>query len=113
MAAQGCSYEGIKNKPPANVRGFVFCVGAFFTMIKKVHILFAFILLGTSLFNLTVEAADIPKGLPREGDIISAFSVPVPNNQTFISYLMLKERGIFQPAEMDVKLLIIEVMNVY
>ena len=74
---------------------------------------FALIFLGMSLFNLAVEAADIPKGLPREGDIISAFSVPVPDNQTFMSYLMIEESGIFQPAEMDVRLLFIEVMNVY
>lgn len=82
-------------------------------MIKKIHILFAFIFLGMSLLNLAVEAAAIPKGLPRAGDIISAFSVPVPNNKTSMSYLMLEEDGIFQPAEMDVKLLFIEVLNVY
>ena len=79
---------------------------------KKPFII-ALILFGMNLFNQTGEAADVPKGLPRAGDIISAFSVPVPKNNTFRSYLMLEKSGIFQPAEMDVKLLIIEVLNVY
>ncbi len=79
---------------------------------KKTFII-AFILLGMNLFNSTGKAADVPKGLPRAGDIISAFSVPAPNNKTFRSYLMLEKNGFFQPAEMDVKLLVIEVMNVY
>ncbi|MDQ1331128.1 MAG: hypothetical protein QG578_1394 [Thermodesulfobacteriota bacterium] len=73
----------------------------------------AFVLLGMNLFNQAGEAADVPKGLLRAGDIIPAFSVPVPKNKTDRSYLMLKKSGIFQPAEMDVKLLIIEVLNVY
>lgn len=81
--------------------------------VSKKPIFFAFIFLGMRLFSLAVEAADIPKGLPREGDIISAFSIPVPGDNTFKSYLMIKEEGMFQPAEMDVKLLIIEVLNVY
>ncbi|MFO7665775.1 MAG: hypothetical protein R6V76_04085 [Desulfobacterales bacterium] len=73
----------------------------------------AFILLGMNLFNHNGEAADVPKGLPRPGDIIPAFSVPVPTNKAYRSYLMLKESGIFQPAEMNIKLLILEVLNVY
>lgn len=80
----------------------------------KKTIIVSIILLGMSLLNSSVEAADVPKGLPRSGDIISAFSVPVPKNDTDRSYLMLEEKnGVFKPAEMDVKLLIIEVLNVY
>lgn len=82
-------------------------------IIWKKTIIIAFILLGMNLFNLTGEAADVPKGLPRAGDIIPAFSVPVPTNKAYRSYLMLEKSGIFQPAEMDVKLLIIEVLNIY
>lgn len=82
-------------------------------IIWKKIIIASFILLGMNLFNQTGEAADVPKGLPRAGDIISAFSVPVPDNEKFRSYLMLEKSGLFQPAEMDVKLLIIEVLNVY
>jgi len=76
-------------------------------------IIVAFILLSMSLFDQPGEAADVPKGLPRSGDIIPAFSVPVPKNKTYRAYLMLEKSGVFQPAEMDVKLLIIEVLNVY
>jgi len=76
-------------------------------------IIVAFILLGMNLFNQNGEAADVPKDLLRAGDIISAFSVPVPENKAHRSYLMLEKSGFFQPAEMDVKLLVIEVMNVY
>ncbi len=79
----------------------------------KKTIIVAFILLSMNLYNQTGEAADVPKGLPRSGDIISAFSVPVPKNKTYRSYLMLEKSGVFQPAEMKVKLLIIEVLNVY
>ena len=81
--------------------------------IWKKTIIIAFILLGMNLFNQTGEAADVPKGLPRSGDIITAFSVPVPKNKTDRAYLMLEKSGVFQPAEMNVKLLIIEVLNVY
>jgi len=81
--------------------------------IWKKTVIIAFILLGMNLFNQTGEASDVPKGLPRSGDIIPAFSVQVPKNKTYRSYLMMKKSGIFQPAEMDVKLLIIEVLNVY
>lgn len=76
-------------------------------------VIIASILLGMNLFNLNGEAADVPKGLPRSGDIIPAFSVPVPKNNTYRSYLMVGKSAIFQPAEMDIKLLIIEVLNVY
>ena len=79
----------------------------------KKTIIVAFILLSMSLFNQSGEAADVPKGLLRSGDIIPAFSVPVPKNETYRSYLMLEKSGVFQPAEMDVKLLIIEVLNVF
>jgi hypothetical protein len=79
----------------------------------KNRFIIASILLGMTLFNQIGEAADVPKGLPRAGDIISPFSVPVPKNKTYKSYLMLEKSGFFQPAEMDVKLLVIEVMNVY
>lgn len=79
----------------------------------KKTIIIAFILLGMNLFNQTGEAADVPKGLPRSGDIITAFSVPVPKNKTDRAYLMLEKSGVFKPAEMEVKLLIIEVLNVY
>jgi len=79
----------------------------------KKSIIIACVLLGMNLFNQTGEAADVPEGLLRSGDIIPAFSVPVPKDKADRSYLMLKKSGIFQPAEMDVKLLIIEVLNVY
>jgi hypothetical protein len=83
------------------------------TKIRAKSIIIASILLGMSLFNQSGEAADAPKGLPRSGDIIPAFSVPVPENKTYRSYLMLKKSAFFQPAEIDAKLLIIEVLNVY
>ncbi len=81
--------------------------------VLKKPLFFVYIFLGMILFNLAAEAADIPKGLPRAGDIIPVFSIPVPKDKTFKSYLMLENGGMFQPAEMDVKLLIIEVLNVY
>jgi hypothetical protein len=83
------------------------------TKILKKIIIITFILLGMNVYNPTGETADVPKGLPRAGDILSVFSIPAPDNEKYRSYLMLEKSGLFQPAEMDVKLLIIEVLNVY
>jgi hypothetical protein len=81
--------------------------------IWKKCIVFAVILAGVNLFQQIEGASDIPKGLPRSGDVIEAFSVPVPKNKTYRTYLELDKEGNFQPAEMDAKLIIIEVLNVY
>jgi hypothetical protein len=81
--------------------------------IWRTCIIFALILFGVALFNQSEGSSDIPKGLAKSGDVIPAFSVPVPTNKAYRSYLMLGESGSFQPAEMDAKLIIIEVLNVY
>lgn len=80
---------------------------------KSIICIFAGILLSLNLFSQSEASSDVPKGLPRSGDIIPAFSVPVPKNKTYKSYLMLKKSGSFQPAEMDVEMLVIEVLNIY
>lgn len=81
--------------------------------IWKKSIVFAFMLLGVNLFTLNGGASDIPKGLPRSGDIFPAFSVPVPTNKAYRSYLELEKDGSFEPAKMEAEFLFIYVLNVY
>ena len=81
--------------------------------IWKKCIILVFILTGMNLFHQSEGASDIPKGLPKSGDIIEGFSVPVPKNKAYRSYLKLENEGSFQPAELDATLIIIEVLNVY
>ena len=89
--------EGLKNK----------------TSIWRKCIIFATIILGVSLFNQSGGASDVPKGLAKSGDIVPAFSVPVPKNKAYRSYLELKKSGSFEPAKMEMEFLFIYVLNVY
>jgi len=76
-------------------------------------IILVLVLFIVALFNKSEGSSDIPKGLAKSGDIIPAFSVPAPKNKIYRSYLELGKDASFQPAEMDAKLIIIEVLNVY
>lgn len=82
--------------------------------IKQRLIIFILVVMGTSAgFSIYGIASDEAKNLPRAGDIIPEFTIPVPPNQTYRSYLNLDKGERFTPAEMNVQMLIIEVLNLY
>ncbi len=81
--------------------------------IQLVFYLCFLIIPGLSLLNQGKALGEVPENLPGPGDVIPAFSVPVPKNPDYRSYLKLDGEKTFVPGEIKAKLILIEVFNVY
>ena len=80
--------------------------------VKSIHII-PLIIFGVILLFTGPASGDVPKNLPGYGALIPPFSIPAPPKQADKSYLMLDSESRFKPANLKVKLLLIEVFNFY
>lgn len=80
---------------------------------KRVIFVIALIIFAGNVLNQDAGLSKVPEGLPRLGTVIPVFSIPVPPNEVYKSYLKLEGEGTFQPGDMEAKLVLIEVLNVH
>jgi len=80
--------------------------------ITLIHII-PLIIFGVALLINAPVSGEVSKDLPGQGAIIPPFSILAPPKQADKSYLMLGSEERFKPADLNVKLVLIEVFNVY
>lgn len=85
------------------------------TLFNKKTALFPVILLfvGFSLIAGKGASAGLWDNLPGPGTVLPAFTVAAPVDAAYRSYLNLDKEKTFQPGEMKVEMILIEVFNVY